>query len=371
MNSISLHFSEVVVSALGIIEGYYGRPWSWAARTSAMQFLARHDYRFFIYAPKADTHLRKRWREPYPQDQLGDLARFAVDCEAAGVTFGVGLSPYELYLGFNDHTRKDLAARLSMLKAAGARWLAILFDDMRGDVPSLARSQTDILHWIADRGEFERLILCPTYYTDDPVLDRVFGRRPADYLETLGRTLDPSIDLFWTGEEVCAREIGVGHLKQVGKVLGRKPVLWDNYPVNDGPHMSAHLHLRGFTGRPAAIGAQLAHPDALVIDVAGDASIQMNIQEMSTATQYGLPVKVFILNNEWMGMVRQWQELLHGERYAHSYSHSLPDFVKLAEAYGWLGLRADKPSELDGGPQPRITVGQRLAKLPTGKRKRP
>ena len=101
-------------------------------------------------------------------------------------------------------------------------------------------------------------------------------------------------------------------------------------------------------GLPAAIGAQLAHPDALVIDIAGDASIQMNIQEMSTAIQYGLPVKVFILNNEWMGMVRQWQELLHGERYAHSYSAALPDFVKLAEAYGGVGVRCDKPSELDG-----------------------
>ena len=101
-------------------------------------------------------------------------------------------------------------------------------------------------------------------------------------------------------------------------------------------------------GLPAAIGAQLAHPDALVIDIAGDASIQMNIQEMSTAIQYGLPVKVFILNNEWMGMVRQWQELLHGERYAHSYSAALPDFVKLAEAYGGVGIRCDKPSELDG-----------------------
>ncbi len=100
-------------------------------------------------------------------------------------------------------------------------------------------------------------------------------------------------------------------------------------------------------GFPAAIGAQIAHPDALVIDVAGEASIQMNIQELSTAVQYDLPVKIFIMNNQWMGMVRQWQELLHGERYSHSYSDSLPDFVKLAEAYGGIGLRAEKTSDLD------------------------
>jgi acetolactate synthase I/II/III large subunit len=100
-------------------------------------------------------------------------------------------------------------------------------------------------------------------------------------------------------------------------------------------------------GLPAAIGTQVAHPDALVIDIAGEASILMNMQEMSTAAQYRLPVKIFILNNEYMGMVRQWQELLHGGRYSESYSHSLPDFVKLAEAYGALGLRCSDPAELD------------------------
>ncbi len=101
-------------------------------------------------------------------------------------------------------------------------------------------------------------------------------------------------------------------------------------------------------GLPAAVGVQIAHPDGLVIDVAGEASILMNIQEMSTAVQYRLPVKIFILNNQWMGMVRQWQELLHGERYSESYTDSLPDFVKLAEAYGGIGLRAETPDELDG-----------------------
>ncbi len=100
-------------------------------------------------------------------------------------------------------------------------------------------------------------------------------------------------------------------------------------------------------GLPAAVGVQMAHPDALVIDVGGDASVQMTMQEISTAVQYGLPIKIFILNNEWMGMVRQWQQLLHGERYSHSYSESLPDFVKLAEAYGAVGLRAETPDELD------------------------
>ena len=101
-------------------------------------------------------------------------------------------------------------------------------------------------------------------------------------------------------------------------------------------------------GLPAAMGVQVAHPDALVIDVAGEASILMNIQEMATLAQYRLPVKVFILNNKYMGMVRQWQELLHGSRYSESYSEALPDFVKLADAFHGVGLRATNVGELDG-----------------------
>ena len=130
-----------------------------------------------------------------------------------------------------------------------------------------------------------------------------------------------------------------------------------------GPHQmwaAQHFHFeqpnRGMTsgglgtmgyGLPAAVGVQVAHPDALVIDIAGEASVQMTMQEMSTAVQYRLPIKIFILNNERMGMVRQWQDLLHGGRYAHSYSESLPDFVKLAEAYGAKGIKCDDPKKLD------------------------
>ncbi len=109
-------------------------------------------------------------------------------------------------------------------------------------------------------------------------------------------------------------------------------------------------------GLPAAVGVQLAHPDALVIDIAGEASVLMNMQEMSTAVQYRLPIKIFILNNQYMGMVRQWQELLHGGRYAESYTHSLPDFVKLAEAYHAVGIRCEKPGDLDDAIKEMINV---------------
>jgi acetolactate synthase-1/2/3 large subunit len=109
-------------------------------------------------------------------------------------------------------------------------------------------------------------------------------------------------------------------------------------------------------GLPAAIGVQVAHPKSLVIDIAGDASVLMTMQEMSTAVQHGLPVKIFVLNNQYMGMVRQWQQLLHGNRLSHSYTDSLPDFVKLAEAYGCVGLRAEHPGELDGAIDEMLKV---------------
>lgn len=111
-------------------------------------------------------------------------------------------------------------------------------------------------------------------------------------------------------------------------------------------------------GFPAAIGAQVAHRDSLVIDIAGDASIQMCIQEMSCAVQYNLPVKIFILNNQYMGMVRQWQQLLHGNRLSNSYTEAMPDFVKLAEAYGGVGIYCDKPADLDGAIQEMIDVNR-------------
>jgi hyaluronoglucosaminidase len=243
---------------LGIIEGFFGRPYSWDERADMVRALGPAGYGFYLYAPKADGHLRRRWREPYPDADLGALAAFAGTCREAGVRFGVGLSPYELFLAFDGSAKDALAAKLDQLDSLGLADLGVFFDDMHGDLPELAERQLEIVHWIAERTAASRLIVCPSYYTDDPVLDRVFGQRPANYLEDLGAGLDPAIQLMWTGEEVCSREFSPGHLARVARQMRRKPFLWDNYPVNDGPRMSRHLHLRAFTGRPAAIGPEIA-----------------------------------------------------------------------------------------------------------------
>jgi hypothetical protein len=243
---------------LGIIEGYFGAPWAWADRTHVMCTLAGHGYRFFIYAPKADAHLRRRWKEPHPKAEHEALASFAAACRAQGVRFGVGLSPFEVYRHFDDEARATLKARIAQLDALGLDDLAILFDDMRGDMPDLAARQAEIVAFVAGCTKATRLIMCPSYYTDEIVLDRVFGARPANYLEDLGRLLNPNVEVFWTGEEVCARAFSPGHLQDVAGRLRRKPFLWDNYPVNDGPRMSQFLHLRGFTGRPASMAAHVS-----------------------------------------------------------------------------------------------------------------
>ena len=243
---------------LGLIEGFFGRPWSWDDRRGAVRFLGPRGYRFYLYAPKADAFLRRRWEEPRPEEEKVALAAFGDECRAAGMRFGIGLSPFELHLDPGRDWPEKLAAKLAEIDAIGADDLAILFDDMEGDVPDLAERQAEIVHFAAGKTRANRLIVCPSYYSDDPILDVAFGERPAFYLERLGRLLDPAIEILWTGEEVCAREYSPGHLDRVAGQLGRKPFLWDNYPVNDGERMSRHLHLRAFTGRPAAIGPHLA-----------------------------------------------------------------------------------------------------------------
>lgn len=243
---------------LGMIEGRFGPVWRWPARTQVMTTLAGAGYRFYHYGPKADRHLRRSWREAHPPEQGAALARFGVECRAAGMRFGIALTPKGATHPFDAAARADLARRLADFDAIGIDDLAILFDDLRGDLPELAEQQAALVDFCTQHSRATRFYFCPTYYSTDPVLDRVFGARPPAYLETLGRRLDPAIRVYWTGEEVCAREITPGHLRRVAEQLGRPPCLWDNYPVNDGARMSRFLHLRAFTGRPASLAPLLS-----------------------------------------------------------------------------------------------------------------
>ncbi|MEO5509191.1 MAG: beta-N-acetylglucosaminidase domain-containing protein [Longimicrobiales bacterium] len=242
---------------LGIIEGFYGRPWSWTQRADALAFLEPYGYRFYHYAPKADPYLRIRWQQDYPTSKADELAAFAKQCRGHGVRFGIGLSPV-LHNGFDADAQDALARKLAFFDHIGTDDVALLFDDMTGATPDLADRQIEVVHWAAARTRATRMLMCPSYYTDDPVLDRVFGARPDGYVERLGAGLDRSVEIYWTGEEVVSRQFSIGHLERVTGELQRKPFLWDNYPVNDGARMSQYLYVRGFTGRPASMAAHIS-----------------------------------------------------------------------------------------------------------------
>jgi hypothetical protein len=236
--------------SLGVIEGFYGREWSWQARAEYAPFLREHGYRFYLYAPKYDTVLRKRWRERWSAEQRDALTALRARYRDAGVAFGVGLTPFGAQSGYDAGVRRALEEKIRDLDALDLDILALLFDDVPGVPPDLAARQVAITHDALAATRARGFLMCPTYYADDAILDETSGPRPERYLEELGAGLAPQVQVFWTGPRICSPEYTRAHLDDVTRRLGRRPFIWDNYPVNDGPRMAKHLHLRAVTGRP-------------------------------------------------------------------------------------------------------------------------
>ncbi len=237
----------------GVIEGFYGREWSWASRRDCADFLASLDLNAYIYCPKGDAFLRKRWREPWPADTARELGQLAEHYSGLGLAWGVGLSPFALYQDYSTEARAALKERLRQIDALGGSVLAILFDDMPGDCPDLAARQCEIVADVRAWSTASQLLVCPTYYSTDPVLEQHFGRRPEGYWGELGAGLPGDIDVFWTGNLVCSDSIVPADLAAISAELGRPPVLWDNYPVNDGARASRFLHLEPLPNRDAGL----------------------------------------------------------------------------------------------------------------------
>jgi hyaluronoglucosaminidase len=234
---------------LGVVEGFFGPPWPAAARSGLARFLPAHGYDFYVYAPKADPYLRKRWMDPWPAEQVRKLRALAASFQAEGVRFGAGLSPFGLQDGLTPGALDQLRSRLDTLAEAGTRMLGLFFDDMPGK-PGIAEIQLRVVE--AARPYFPgAIVFCPTYYTDDPILAKVFGPMPEGYWSELKRALPADVHLAWTGPKVISEEIPDAHLEEVGERFGRKPFIWDNLFANDGPRNSKFLKLKPLRGRSA------------------------------------------------------------------------------------------------------------------------
>lgn len=234
--------------ATGVIEGFFGKHWSWTARLDCIDFLRAWGYQFYIYAPKSEAFLRRRWRDPIPAETMRYLGQLSERCRQSRIDFGVGLTPFEAHLNYDANAKKHLRSKVLQINAVKARTLAILFDDMRGDVAELAERQARLVTDICSWSDASRFIVAPTYYSNDPRLTHVFGLAPERYLEKLGLLLDERIGLFWTGEKVISDGYSEQHLISVAAVMGRKPFIWDNHIANDAEARTNFLFLDPCSG---------------------------------------------------------------------------------------------------------------------------
>ncbi len=239
----------------GVIEGFYGRQWSWQIRADYAAFLSAHGFDCYIYAPKGDAFLRARWRELYTPQDFQRLETMGQSYHRQGLRWGLGLSPLGLSSAFDKNDREQLLAKVEQINAANPDILCILFDDSRGDIDGLANRQLEIVETVLSVSCAAQHIVCPTYYSFDPVLERVFGKMPEGYLTELGSNLPQSVGIFWTGNQVISPAYSRHDIESVSGLLHRKPILWDNYPVNDGKLTSEHLHLQAYTGRPCQLAS--------------------------------------------------------------------------------------------------------------------
>jgi len=234
----------------GVIEGFYGRTWSWSTRRTMVEFFQKQQLNTYIYAPKADRQLRKAWRELHAEEDFAQLLALRNSCREHAVQFGIGFSPWGLQSDYTAADRDALQKKIRQLNRLDSDIFCILFDDMPGAIDGLAARQCAIVADILAVCSARRILACPTYYSFDPVLEKVFGAMPPRYLEDLGAELDARVEILWTGSLVLSPGYSRADIDAVRERLGRSPVLWDNYPVNDGQRISQFLHLLPVRHRP-------------------------------------------------------------------------------------------------------------------------
>jgi hyaluronoglucosaminidase len=233
----------------GILEGFYGRAWSFDTRLAFADYLAESGLNTCLYCPKADPYLRKQWQHDWPAPEWRRLLELSAAYRRRGVHWGVGLSPFALYQRYGPSQREQLKRKIARLAELDAPLLAILFDDMPGELDALASRQAEIVADVVSWLPHVRVLVCPTYYSFDPVLEKFFGQMPAGYWSRLGAELPAGLDIFWTGNRVCSDEISRADIERICEQLRRPVLLWDNYPVNDGAVRSNFLYLEGLSRR--------------------------------------------------------------------------------------------------------------------------
>ena len=234
----------------GVIEGFYGRQWSWQQRIDYAKFAHQFNFECYIYAPKGDPLLRTQWREQYDAHTFSQLKNLRDVYRQHGIQWGLGISPMGINAGLTVADLNDLTTKIEQLNTLDVDILCILFDDMEGAHDDLAANQLAVVELIQSVSNADHHIVCPSYYSFDPKLETVFGKMPEHYLSDLGQGLAADIDIFWTGNKVIAEQYTENDLLRITHIVGRKPIIWDNYPVNDGKITSQYLHLSPYQGRP-------------------------------------------------------------------------------------------------------------------------
>lgn len=234
---------------LGLIEGFFGPPWPERERLAMAPFLRDQSFDFYLYAPKADPYLRKKWREPWSPEYKQKLRTYSAHFRQHNVKFGVGLSPFELHKMSPAEAKQSLKEKLGNLEEAGLDVLGLFFDDFPVH-EGLAQKQLEAIDIVRSHTS-ARIIFCPSFYSPDPILEKVFGKRPERYFEEI-RTAPKEIEFAWTGPKVIPDEIPPEHLEETAELLGRKPFLWDNLFANDGPRNCKFLKIRPPKSRTAA-----------------------------------------------------------------------------------------------------------------------
>ena len=297
----------------GIVEGFFGPVWSMAHRRRLFEFGAARGMNTYLYAPKDDPYHRKLWRRPYPAAQWRELLLLIKAAQNNRIDFVYGFHPGEgLYFG-DDRAIGILVRKARRFYDAGVRTFAVLFDDIPSQLSdprdrrtfknSLARAEaTWMTKIIAAQPASWNAVewwICPSYYSEDALLERVFGKFEPNFIDTLARYLPPNIPCFWTGPSVVSKSITLSHIRRIAKRIQRPLLLWDNYPVND-LSMNDELHIGPLTGRdprlPESVYGYLNNP-----------LLQENLSYLPLATcfDYAQAPAKYRAESSWTNIVRQ------------------------------------------------------------------